>query len=207
MECDSREYEILARAATSVRDVEGLTCEIGVRAGGGTQVILDALRDSGQLRKTHVAVDPFGNLDYVHRNGVIVHDPGYTNAMKRRMLKDLYALADATGQDVLFLPLEDTEFFTRFADGVPVYDNGTKMLINKYALAHLDGPHSAVLARKEFDWFADRMPVGGVVVFDDVDQYPHALELDPHVAACGFEVIERGVCKISYVKRRHVTRL
>lgn len=34
MEGDSREYDILARAAASVRYVDGLTCEIGVRAGG-----------------------------------------------------------------------------------------------------------------------------------------------------------------------------
>ena len=199
MECDSREYEILARAAASVRGVEGLTCEIGVRAGGGTQVILDALRESGQ-RKMHVAVDPFGNLDYLHHEDIVVHNSGYTNTIKRRMLKNLYALADATNQDVMFLALEDTEFFGRFSDGVPVYTEGTKRLVNSYALVHLDGPHSSSVARAEFDWFADRMPLGGVVVFDDVDQYPHIEVVDPHVTSRGFEIMERGGCKISYVK-------
>ena len=55
---DSLEYELLAQAAAQVvaAQVPGLTCEIGVRTGGGTQVILDALARSPSYAYTHLSL-------------------------------------------------------------------------------------------------------------------------------------------------------
>ena len=44
MNCDSVEYEILINAVLQIQDIEGFTCEIGVREGGSTQIILDILK-------------------------------------------------------------------------------------------------------------------------------------------------------------------
>lgn len=41
---DSHDYEVITRAIQKIpADSRGLTCEIGLRRGGGTQVILDAV--------------------------------------------------------------------------------------------------------------------------------------------------------------------
>tara|TARA_B110001450_G_scaffold6610_1_gene6818 strand:+ start:14510 stop:14659 length:150 start_codon:yes stop_codon:yes gene_type:complete len=44
MNCDSTEYEILMNAVIQIQNVDGFTCEIGVREGGGTKIILDILK-------------------------------------------------------------------------------------------------------------------------------------------------------------------
>jgi len=200
MNTDSREYDILGEAAWLVRDVDGLTCEIGVREGGGTKVILDVTIRSGRP-KIHIAIDPFGNIEYQHwetRKERI----DYTNAMKNRMLQHLYTYCSQTGAECLFFPLEDTEFFKRYADGVPIYDN-YKRIENRYALVFFDGPHTSEIVKDEFDFFKDKVPLGGTLVFDDIDQYPHMELLDEYIQSHGFEIVRKGSCKISYKRIKH----
>ena len=199
MNTDSREYHILERAARSVSGVPGLTCEIGVREGGGTKAIIDAVRLSGGPKKVHVAIDPFGNIEYAHFETLVAKEPGYTNAMKNRMLKLLYQYCEQHGVECLFFPLEDTEYFKRFADGVPLYDQ-FKTMENRYALVFFDGPHTTALVKTEFDFFKDRQEVGAALVFDDIDQYPHMSLLDPYIRSHGYALVEQGVCKASYTK-------
>jgi hypothetical protein len=197
MNTDSREYHILLNAVARVKDVDGLTCEIGVREGGGTKLIMETLRSTGQ-QKVHIAIDPFGNIEYEHFE-TRKERVDYTNAMKNRMLANLYALCHSTGMECLFFPLEDTEFFKRYCDGIPIYDE-YKRIVNKYAMVFLDGPHTTELVRAEFDFFNMRISLNGVIVFDDIDQYPHMDQLDGYIRANGFAVLEQGECKISYVK-------
>ena len=197
MNTDSREYHILLNAVARVKDVDGLTCEIGVREGGGTKLIMETLRNTGQ-QKVHIAIDPFGNIEYEHFE-TRKERLDYTNAMKNRMLANLYALCNNTGMECLFFPLEDTEFFKRYCDGIPIYDE-CKRIVNKYAMVFLDGPHTTELVRAEFDFFNTRIPLNGVIVFDDIDQYQHMDQLDAYIQANGFAVLEQGGCKISYVK-------
>lgn len=197
MNTDSREYHILLNAVERVKDVDGLTCEIGVREGGGTKLIIETMLKMGQKR-THVAIDPFGNIEYEHFE-TRKERLDYTNSMKNRMLANLYALCNNTGMECLFFPLEDTEFFKRYCDGIPIYDE-YKSIVNKYAMVFLDGPHTTQLVRSEFDFFNTRIPCGGTIVFDDIDQYPHMEQLDDYIRANGFAMLEQGVCKISYVK-------
>lgn len=195
MNTDSREYDILGEAAWVVRDVDGLTCEIGVREGGGSKVIMDVTIRSGRP-KIHIAIDPFGNIEYEHWE-TRKERLDYTNKMKNTMLKNLYTYCEQMGAECLFFPLEDTEFFTRYADGVPIY-NDYKTLENRYALVFFDGPHTTEIVKKEFDFFKDKIQIGGTAVFDDIDQYPHMEVLDKYILSCGFERIRKGSCKISY---------
>ena len=197
MNTDSREYHILSSAVARVKDVDGLTCEIGVREGGGTKLIMETLQSTGQ-QKVHIAIDPFGNIEYEHFE-TRKERLDYTNTMKNRMLANLYALCHSTGMECLFFPLEDTEFFKRYCDGIPIYDE-CKRIVNKYAMVFLDGPHTTELVRAEFDFFNTRIPLNGVIVFDDIDQYQHMDQLDAYIQANGFAVLEQGGCKISYVK-------
>jgi len=197
MNTDSREYHILTNATALVSNVDGLTCEIGVREGGGTKAIIDTLKSTGQ-NKTHIAIDPFGNIEYAHWE-TRCEKLDYTNAMKNRMLKNLYAYCYEKNAEVLFFPLEDTEFFKRYADGVPLY-NEYKEIVNKYSLVFLDGPHTSKIVKEEFDFFKDKIPTGGIIVFDDIDQYPHMVALDKYIQSANFKIVEKGTCKISYMK-------
>ena len=194
MESDSREYDILERAVITIQGVDGLTCEIGVRKGGGTQVILDTLKNTKQ-DKTHIAIDPYGNIDYNLQDCII--KPGYTNKMKMQMLVDLYSYCLENDMDCIFFPMEDTEFFYRFSDGIPIYNN-TKTIENRYSLVFFDGPHSVELIKNEFNFFKDKISIGGVLVFDDIDTYPHMERLDEYIKQHSFKIIEKGVCKILY---------
>ena len=113
MNTDSEEYNILINAVKQIYNVEGFTCEIGVREGGSSKIILDNLKETKQ-NKIHIAIDPFGNIDYEHwENRKEKLD--YTNKMKNNMLKNLYTYCSLNDMECLYFPLEDTEFFKRYS--------------------------------------------------------------------------------------------
>tara|TARA_B100001778_G_scaffold73747_1_gene59027 strand:- start:3029 stop:3712 length:684 start_codon:yes stop_codon:yes gene_type:complete len=199
MNTDSGEYNILINAVEKVINVDGMTCEIGVREGGSSKIILDTLKKTNQ-NKVHIAIDPFGNIDYEHwENRKDKLD--YTNKMKNNMLKNLYSYCSLNNMECLYFPLEDTEFFKRFPDGIPIY-NEKKYIINSYAMVFFDGPHTTELIKKEFDFFYNKIPNGGTIVFDDINQYPHMDNLDNYIKDKGFEILEKGEAKISYIKTK-----
>ena len=201
MNCDSTEYEILMNAVIQIQNVNGFTCEIGVREGGGTKIILDILKKTNQ-NKIHIAIDPFGNIDYTHWENT-THKIGYTNKMKNKMLMNLYTYCSENDMEVLYFPLEDTEFFKKYNNGVPIY-NENKYIINTYALVFFDGPHSVSAIKTEFDFFADKIPEGGVLVFDDINQYDHMDLIDHYILKHDFKVFEKGQRKISYIKIKKI---
>jgi hypothetical protein len=194
---DSRDYHVLENAVSRSKDIDGMTCEIGVREGGGTQCILDTLLKHDK-KKVHIAIDPFGNIEYQHWE-TKCERLNYTNAMKNRMLSKLYDYCWKNDLEVLFFPLQDTEFFQRYGDGVPVYNN-FKTLCNTYSLVFFDGPHTTALVKDEFDFFKNRVAIGGCIVFDDVDQYPHMKYLDEYIRDNGFELLDQTAVKASYIK-------
>jgi hypothetical protein len=198
LNAQTREYDILMEACERSSDVKGLTCEIGMYMGGSSYRIMKKLKEIGAV-KPHIGVDPYGNIDYVHWETRVEKNYSYTNHVKNRAAKHLYAWAEENQYPFTFINLEDTEFFKRYADGVPIYDK-QKYIINSYALVFFDGPHSTKLVRDEIDFFKDRTPVGGCWVFDDIDQYPHMSQLDPYIRSLGFDPIRRGYCKISYIR-------
>lgn len=128
---DSSEYSILSNAVDMIKNIEGLTCEIGLREGGSTKIILDSLKNNG-VQKTHIAIDPYGNIEYRLKENE-VHRMDYTNQMKNKTLYNLYKYCDENNLECLYFPLEDVEFFKRYSDGVPVY-NQYKQIINTYSL-------------------------------------------------------------------------
>ena len=197
MQTDSGEYQILTDSVIAVKDIPGLTCEIGVREGGSTKHILDTLRQTGQ-QKVHIAIDPYGNIDYRSWEDR-VDKLDYTNSMKNKMLINLYTYCDEYKMDCLYFPLEDTEFFKRYSDGVPIY-NENKQIVNQYSLVFLDGPHTSSDVIREFDFFKNRMPSGGRIVCDDYFQYNHMQTVDPHFTQNGFILISKGEHKLSYQK-------
>lgn len=218
---DSQEYEILVNAASKIKDVPGAVVEIGTRRGGSARLIIDTLEQINSTNRSMFCIDPYGNIDLEITNiNASIHYPGkyevegdpmskdksfptkfdYTNSMRNRIIPSLYFYAYSKGLNFTFFCLEDTEFFKRYADGVPVYDE-EKKLENQYAFVFFDGPHTNEAVIEEISFFFDKTPVGGVYVFDDIWMYDHDMIENDYLFKNGFEILEKNKIKASYVKK------
>lgn len=164
------DYELLEEYAYKVRDYEGLTCEIGLRLGQGSKAILNSLQTNKP--RTHIAIDPFGSIPYALKETETI-TANFSNEMKNIALKDLSTFCIRNKNiNFNFYPMEDTEFMARFADGVPIYSEGKKSLINQYSLVFLDGPHTLEATLSQVKFFASRTK--GYIICDDVvGHYDH----------------------------------
>ena len=196
---DSLNYEVLTEGVLRVQNVEGATCEIGLRRGGGSKFIIDALVDSSQhLSKVHMAIDPYGNIDYETTDHDVVKQD-YTNTMRNEALMNLYYYTGMKNVNFYFFNLEDTEFFKRFSDGFPVY-NEHKTIVNKYSFVHFDGPHSVKILKEEISFFNERADAGAVFVFDDVELYNHSY-IDSWLKEINWELYRTSQRKWAYFKK------
>lgn len=195
---DSLEYETLWNAARSIKDVPGMTCELGVRRGGGTKAIIDGLLSNMDLDRHHVCVDPYGNIDYYcgDEGQVLKHD--YTNQMRNDCMKNLTSYVQTLPINLHFFVLEDTEFFKRYSDGIPVY-NEYKKIMNEYALVHFDGPHTANILYPEIDFFKARASKGAMFIFDDILEYNHDA-VEAYLLKDNYQLVTKGQRKASYKK-------
>ena len=199
LECDSEDYDVITRAIHAIPESnDGMTCEIGLRRGGGTKCIIDALAGHDLPCNVHVAIDPYGNLVYQAKEGMSRRSD-YTNAMRDQSIGPIYAYAMRMGVNFVFINLDDSEFFKRYADGVPVYDEH-KHTLSEYVFVHFDGPHWFEPLRDEFLWFDARMTSGATIVFDDIQVYDHN-KLEERVLSRGWRLIETRGRKASYQKR------
>ena len=188
IEGDGAEYNLLEKW-TKDFDCQGYySCEIGVRRGLGTKLIMDNVKNNYM----HVGVDPYANLSYQHydrdytkfwpehRRGAITAN--YTDDMRDTMLNDFYKYRNA-GKFVL-ANMTDTAFM---AD--PEWSKKT------YSFVHFDGPHMTRDVLTEAVWFANRSAPHTRYVFDDQNRY------EMHVIAHAltffdFKTIEMGETKV-----------
>lgn len=216
---DSSEYDILYRAVKEVKDTEGAIVEIGTRRGGSALIIIDALKETYNTDRSMFCIDPYGDIDYECTNkSITAHIPsiklegnpesldetikikyGYTNNMRNRIIPSLYYYAYDAGLNFNFFCLEDTEFFNRYSDGVPVY-NYNKTLLNKYAFVFFDGPHTNEAIKTELDFFLERTTTGSVFVFDDIWMMDHDRIVEQRIFELGWKTLEKGKIKASYVR-------
>ena len=174
---DSVEYDLLAKWAKE-STVRSLSCEIGVREGLGSKIILDHLQPN-----KHIGIDPYGNLNYQHYDHTGSYTCDYTERMRVQLLKDM---ADYENFDLFHMT--DIDFMNRFPDAGP------------FDFVHFDGPHMTRDVLREAIWFADRSRKGTRFVFDDytkyrMDKIAEALEF------WNFSTIECGDNKICLEKR------
>jgi len=220
---DSQEYEILFNAAKSIKKVEGAIVEIGTRRGGSAKIIIDALVENEDSNRNMFCIDPYGNIEYecTNLNIAAFHpnekhslkgDPlskeitstvkcDYTNNMRNTIIPSLYYYAYNAGINFQFFCLEDSEFFNRYSDGVPCYSE-YKELVNKYSLVFFDGPHTNEIVKNEILFFNDRSNIGTVYVFDDIWMYSHDEFIEPLLFSSGFETLEKGKIKASYIRKK-----
>jgi cephalosporin hydroxylase len=206
LETDSLNYEVLVNAVLKAdKSVPGLYCEIGTRRGGSLKYVIDALVGANNLRRTVVSIDPYGNIPYNGPEGAITRCD-YTNSMRDDCYSELWAYMVKLNRmiapayiNTVFLNLEDTEFFKRFSDGVPIYVNDQKQIVNEYAYVFLDGPHwlSDIITEAEF--FIPRMSPGATMVVDDIKLHDHG-KLAEYLVANGLKLLETSERKASYIK-------
>lgn len=215
---DSQEYEILHKAALNIKGVDGAIVEIGTRRGGSAKLIIDTLVQNQDNKRSMFCIDPYGNIEIectnlnmsIHYPGTKVEGPAdskditsphrfdYDNSMRNRTIPSLYYYAYQAGLNFTFFCLEDTEFFNRYSDGVPVYDE-FKTLVNQYALVFFDGPHDNPSVIKEVEFFEPRAVKGSVFVFDDIWMYSHD-KVEEFLFSKGWKVLEKKNIKASYKK-------
>jgi hypothetical protein len=214
---DSQEYDILQNAALQVKGVPGAVVEIGTRRGGSAKIIMDAMASNNDTNRPFFCIDPYGNIELEVTNiskkvhyGIDSEDDSmskdhsskmrfdYTNDMRNRIIPSLYYYAFQKGFNFTFFCLEDTEFFSRYYNGVPIYEE-EKKIINDYAFVFFDGPHTNEAVNTELAFFFSRCREGSVFVFDDIWMYDHD-KFENQLFERGFEKIERRNIKASYRK-------
>lgn len=194
IEGDSSNYEFFDEAIQLLKNPIGVSVEIGVRRGMGSKCIIDAYRKyHPQIKLVHLGIDPYGNIDYRQSDSDKGSRLDYTNNMKREALIDL----TREYPEFNLVNLEDNEFFKRFADGYPVYDN-FKRLINKYEVIHFDGPHDTESVMKEVEFFVERKPNQCIYVFDDIAT--HDIDkIGEYLIKNGFKEIKKGERKAVFI--------
>jgi hypothetical protein len=151
---DSTDYELLDKW-TKGFDCQGYkTCEIGVREGLGSKIIMDNVINN----YIHVGVDPYGNLEYQHYDNTGAYTCDYTDDMRDTMLND-------------FKPYRNQGKFTLCNMTDTKFMNDTEHRHSKFAFVHFDGPHMTKDVMTEAVWFANRSEKGARFVFDDYSKY------------------------------------
>jgi len=171
---DSSDYQLLEKW-TKGFDCQGYkTCEIGVREGLGSKIIMDNVVNS----YIHVGVDPYGNLKYQHYDDTGAYTCDYTDDMRDTMLND-------------FKPYRNQGKFTLCNMTDTKFMNDTEHRHSTFAFVHFDGPHMTKDVMTEAVWFANRSVKGTRFVFDDYKKYNTAL-IAQVLEFYNFKVIELG---------------
>ena len=182
---DSTEYDLLEKWCTKTPLYDSqrnyhktiLTCEIGVREGLGSKVIMDTFstrlkfKDAGYK---HIGIDPYANLDYQHYDDSGSYTADYTETMRCQLQKDF-----SSYEQFDLFHMTDVDFMNRYHDYGPFH------------FVHFDGPHMTKDVMTEAVWFANRSIKGTRFVFDDYTKYNMAL-IAKVLGYYGFSVVESG---------------
>lgn len=186
---DSSEYDLLEKWAKGF-DCQGFkSCEIGVREGLGSKIIMDNVINN----YIHVGVDPYGDLVYQHTDDQASRQwrgfekgvaPTYPNSMRDTLVKDMEPY---TGKFIL-CNMTDEDFYL------------TEHRNSKFAFVHFDGPHTTRVVLTEAVWFANRSAPHTRFVFDDYNTYEMSI-IAYALTHFGFKTIECGTGKICLEKK------
>jgi hypothetical protein len=197
---DHHYHGVLYNASKKIKDVNGIVCELGLREGGGLGVMMLGCLDNKDINRPFISIDPYGNIEYEWRdNTMVVFD--YDNQMKNRTLKNIYSLCEKFNLNFMFYNLEDTEFFSKYSDGIQIYDI-LKSVNNEYALVHLDGPHTTNKLLEELEFFCKRVNNNGMIVLDDIKEYYNYELIKNYLYENDFELFEESHIKASFIKNK-----
>jgi len=184
---DSAEYELLEKWSKGF-DCNGYySCEIGVREGLGSKIIMDNVVNN----YLHIGIDPYGDLIYQHidnqkdcqweglEKGVA---PTYSDKLRDQLLED-------------FKPYIEQGKFTLSNITDTLFMSYPPNQDKKFAFVHFDGPHMTKDVITEAVWFANRAAPNTRFIFDDYPIYNQRL-INEMLVPFGFIVKEEGENKI-----------
>jgi hypothetical protein len=185
---DSTEYELLKKWCETLpfftEPKSVTTCEIGVREGLGSKVIMLGLKARiGKIPYQHIGIDPYCNLKYQHYDNSAEYTADYTDSMRLEMQKDF-----SDHNEFTFFHMKDIDYMNYFATQPLVYD-----------LVHFDGPHMTKDVIREAVWFADRSRKGTRFIFDDYKKYGME-DISKALVYFGFNILDSGENKIMLQK-------
>ena len=193
---DSTEYHLITKEIGKLElNQVTLTCEIGLREGLGSKIIMDAILDSKPKLYKHVAVDPYNNLSYEHydNEGSVV--AGYTEEMKQKTVSYLYQ----NYPDFDFFHMTDDYYFKTMGEGHQFVLNQQLVIFGLYQVVHLDGPDTTKAVIDELGFFIPRMASKGLIILDDYTDLQMGI-VDMLLKTYNFNVVEKGDNKIIYQK-------
>jgi hypothetical protein len=193
---DSTEYHLITEQIGKLKlDQVTLTCEIGLREGLGSKIIMDAILDSKPKLYKHIAVDPYNNLSYEHydNEGSVV--AGYTEEMKQKTVHYLYQ----NYPEFDFFHMTDDYYFKTMGEGHQFVLNQQLVLFGLYQVVHLDGPHTTKAVIDELSFFIPRMASKGLIIIDDYTDLQMGI-VDMLLKTYNFNVAVKGDNKIIYQK-------
>ena len=193
---DSTEYHLITKEIGKLElNQVTLTCEIVLRVGLGSKIIMDAILDSKPKLYKHVAVDPYNNLSYEHydNEGSVV--AGYTEEMKQKTVSYLYQ----NYPDFDFFHMTDDYYFKTMGEGHQFVLNQQLVIFGLYQVVHLDGPHTTKAVIDELGFFIPRMASKGLIILDDYTDLQMGI-VDMLLKTYNFNVVEKGDNKIIYQK-------
>jgi hypothetical protein len=182
---DSKDYNLLENwvKGLKINSKDVLTCEIGVREGLGSKIIMDTIKAQGPVNYRHIGIDPYGNLEYQHYDNSPAYTADYTNDMRLQLEKDL-----SDYKEFKLFHMTDKEFMRRYPEYGP------------FNLVHFDGPHMTRAVADEAMFFAQRSLINTRFIFDDFKTYQ--MPVIQHICSWyGFEEIDRGDNKICLEKK------
>ena len=177
---DSKDYNLLDNWVRGLKLQSGkvLTCEIGVREGLGSKIIMDGIRGQATGDYVHIGIDPYGNLKYQHYDNSPAYTADYTNEMRLQLEKDL-----SDYKEFKLFHMTDKEFMRRYPEYGP------------FNLVHFDGPHMTKDVLNEAIYFAERSTTYTRFIFDDFKGYNMPL-ISQSLQYYGFKEIDKGENKI-----------
>lgn len=202
MRGDSTEYDLLQKWVSKVdytlEQPYVLTCEVGVREGYASKIIMDVVKERGLGKPyRHIGIDPYGMLDYQHYDQSFSYTADYSEEMKTKMKKD-FMLGDYN--EFVFMNLTDKKFMKYFKDGVPIYEFSGEFIYDTYDFVHLDGPHMTQHVLEEAIFFAHRMHRGSLMVLDDYPKFNYEMIKQTLGSCYGLQEAEKGENKVCLVK-------
>ena len=193
IEGDSKEYEFITEEIEKLNLTDiVLTCEIGLRRGLGSKTIMDAVISKDVPHYRHIAIDPYGNLNYAHYDNGLPYTSDYTDFMKIEALFDLVKY-----KEFAFFEFPDTYFFETMNKGYPLSIDGKTVYKSNYSVVHLDGPHTTEAVNKEVTFFMRHMEQESLLILDDHNEY-NTKTIRWGLEKIGFEKIREGERKLIF---------
>ena len=198
---DSTEYDLLKKWCETLPFYEEpksvTTCEVGVREGLGSQVIMMGVKSRiGNIPYEHIGIDPYSDLEYQHFDDEVLDPkwkndkgqwtktpPSYPNSMRDQMVKDF-----AKNEYFKFYNMTDVDYMKIF--------NLTKTIFD---LVLLDGPHTTKDILREIIWFGERSRKGTRIILDDHPSCNYSV-IRAAISYWDFKELEKGKNKVCFQK-------